>query len=817
MFRNYLLTAFRNLGRNKLYSCINIAGLSIGLALFVATQIITSYERNHDAFFPNAERIHAVYGIFKPDAGLGVRSNIGVQSTVAPLLRADIPGVESVARLLTREYLAQHEDRKFYQPIRFADPAFLDIFQLDFMAGDAATALQDPDGLIITASMAEKYFGDENAVGKVIRFNNKYELHVTAVIADLPLNSHFTTSIIVDEPLQMIATTAALARLSDFKLEGDWNNMSGSDITYVLLHADTTVQRIDSQLARLYEKHVPERHKEYLQTFELRSLTQLNLYPWEATGLPVMTSIEVLGLLILIIAIFNFTNLSTAQLLGRTREVGLRRVMGASRLQMFVQFMTESMALAGFALVLAVALISIVLPMLNDVTDKGIALDLFGQPQRLLWLCGLVVLVGGLAGSYPAWLIARGRTVMLLKGGMTQGRRPALVRSSMIVAQFAIALFMMICVGIIYTQNQMMNRSSDVFDRDRIVTLERMDRDEIKTKVETLRSEMERLPGVTAFAVSSQVPFEQDQSMGKFGLTPGDEANSFELYRISIDRNFLKTYDIELLTGRNFSEAYSDDILITDEEKNPVQGSVNVIVNGLTLAKLGFSQANAPGQRFYRFVQDGPTVEYRIVGVIPDANFLGFHNALKAIVFVNRPDIQRIASLKLKGESMPETLAAIDKVWGAQAPDFPIERKFLDDHFNDIYKIFRSINIALAGFASLAVLVASIGLFGMAAFMAERRTREIGIRKVLGANTGDIVKLLLLQFSQPVFIAILLASPLAYFSAGLYLNFFAERAALPWGLFIGAGLALLLLAWLTVATHAVRVAQSNPILALRYE
>lgn len=817
MFRNYLITALRNLGRNKLYSIINIAGLSIGLALFVAAQLITSYERNYDAFFPNADRIYAVYGNFQPDAGVGVRSSIGVQSKVAPLIEADISGVQAVSRVLAREYLAVYEDLKFYQSIRFADPAFPDIFQFEFIAGNALTALKDPDGLVITASTAERYFGNDNPLGKMIRFNNMHDLHVTAVIADLPLNSHFSSSIIVDLPTQMIATTAALEKLSDFKIEGDWHNISTSEITYVLLQEGITVEQVNKQLATLYEKHVPDRYKEFLAGFELRNLTKLNLFPWEATGLPVMASIDVLGLLILIIAIFNYTNLSTAQLLGRTREVGLRRVMGASRMQMFVQFLSESILLAGFASLLGLAIVGFALPFLNDVTGKGIALDLLGQPTHLLWLCALIIFVGSLAGCYPAWLISRGRTIMLLNGALTPGRRSGFIRSSMLVAQFAIALFMMMCAGIIYTQNQMIERSSQIFDRDRIVTLGRMDRDEIKEKADTLRNELEALPGVDAFALSSQVPFEQEQSMGKFGLTPADDSSSFELYRMSIDAGFLKTYDINLMMGRNFSDQYSGDILITDEEHNPVQDSVNTIVNELTLTKLGFTAENALGRSFYRYIEDGPGLEYRIVGIMPDINLMGFHNALKPVVFVNRPDNQRIASLKLKGNAIADTLSAIDRIWEAQVSNFPIERQFLDDHFNDVYKIFRGINMALVGFALMAVIVASIGLFGMAAFMTERRTREIGIRKVMGAEITDIVRLLLLQFSKPVIIAIFIATPLAYISAGLYLNFFAERAALPLGLFFSAGAFALVLAWLTVVTHAIRVAQSNPILALRYE
>ena len=817
MFRNYLVTLYRNLAGKPLYAFINIVGLSIGLALFVSAQLITSYERNYDDFFPNSGNIYAVYGIFQPDAGVGVRTSIGSQSKVAPLIKSDIHGVSYVARSLTREYLARHEDLKYYQSIRFVDPDFLKIFQFNYVSGDAEKALDNPDGLIITRSSAEKYFGEESALGKVIRVKNKHDLYVTAVIEDLPLNSHFSSSIISDTSMQMIATTAVLEKISDFQLEGNWYNMSSSDITYVLLQEASRVSDIDQQLDKLYEEHVPERYQRFLAGFELRALTRLNLYPWETTGLPVMASIDILGFLILIIAIFNYTNLSTAQLLGRTREVGLRRVMGASRWQMFSQFLAESTVLAAFALLLALGIITSALPVLNDISGKGVSLAVLAQPLNAVYMLLLVLGVGCLAGCYPAWLISRGNTIQLLNGSLAQGRRSELIRNAMLVAQFSIALFMIMGAGIIYTQNQMLERSGQLFDRDHIVTLERMSRDEIQARIDVLRNEFTRLPGVRSFTVSNQVPFEQEQSSGNFGHTAGDKANSMELYRMSIDTGFIRTYDLELLAGRNFSKAYTDDILLVDEDKNPIQDRVNTIVNEATLRVLGFSVDDALGKHFYRYVEDGPTVEYRIVGVMADTNFLAFHNELKPIVFVNRPENQRIGSLKIQGRLIPETLAAIDRIWETQVPEFPIERKFLDDHFNDMYRIFRGINLALVGFASMAIVVASIGLFGMAAFMAERRTREIGVRKVLGASIADIMRLLLLQFSKPVLIAICIASPLAWVAAGLYLNFFAERTEFPLTLLLASAFATLVLAWLTVASHAMRVARANPILALRYE
>lgn len=278
MLENYLTTAVRALAKNKLFSAINIVGLSIGLAVYVFSQLVADYERTHDGFFPDSERIYAIYAIIKADAGFGLRSSGGIQTSVRPLLAAEVPDIEVSARLIMREFLASYGDKKFYQGIRFADPAFLDIFRLDYIEGNGETALDDPAGVIMSESTARKFFGDESALGKVITFNNEHDLRVTAVFADIPTNSHFMSGIIVDQPLQMIGTTEALARIADWDIEGTWNNLNMGDVTYVKLPVGVAPETVNRQLAGLYDRHAPDRIKEFLGRFELRPLVDLNLF-----------------------------------------------------------------------------------------------------------------------------------------------------------------------------------------------------------------------------------------------------------------------------------------------------------------------------------------------------------------------------------------------------------------------------------------------------------------------------------------------------------------------------------------------------------
>jgi putative ABC transport system permease protein len=487
----------------------------------------------------------------------------------------------------------------------------------------------------------------------------------------------------------------------------------------------------------------------------------------------------------------------------------MRKTMGAGQRQLLTQFLVESLVITAIAMVIALAALEIIIPLLNNAANKALAINYL---QTLPWLVATTVLVGLLAGLYPAWLITRASPIDALRDSARKGKKGSKVRSVMIGGQFAISAFMLALVAIVFMQNEKVKESSYEFPRSEIYTLSRLNVDSIRDRLDTLRHELEALPNVDSVAYASQVPYEQNNSSRSVSVEPGDEAGKFNLQYMSMSPEFLDTYDIQMLAGRELSREISNDAEHEDSE------TVNVIVNEMALEKLGISSpAAAINQRFYNFSDDGAVPEFVIVGVAPTQNITGLFNAEKPWMYLYNPEYVRIGSIRITGGNMMDVVEQIEEVWDRVIPEYPMQGRFLDDTFNDIYNILKFMNMALAGFAFMAFSLALIGLFGLAAFMATQRTKEIGVRKVLGANSFQIARLLVWQFSTPVLWALAIALPAAYFASSVYLNFFADRIHSTIPVLLAAGIVATLLAWGTVAGHAIRIARANPVLALRYE
>lgn len=808
MLGNYLLLAWRQLMKNKLYAAINVLGLTVGMAAYLFSTLLVNYERSHDLFFANAERIYTAGSVFGPAATIGVNETDGIYTAFGPFIDEEIEEVEEVARTVRREFLLSHEDDHFYQQIRFVDPAFMRIFDFQFIEGDA-TALQAPSGVIITAPIAAKYFGAESAMGKVFTLDHGETLHVAGVIEELPTNTHFGSSLMSEHAIEVVAGLQALNNADGYQLEGNWNNLSSGDYTYMLLAPDKDEAWLQQSLDGVYDRHFPQEGRDFISGMRVRPLVEANTMLWDAVGLPVLDSIAILGLLVLVVAIVNYTNLATAQSLGRSREIGLRKTMGASRAQLVTQFMVESICVAIVAMALALLLLMVLIPAFNTALSKAVELDWIAQ---LPWLILSALSVGIAAGAYPAYLITRTKPIDALRDGSKQGGKGGLFRSAMLVLQFSISIFMLAMVMVMYLQNAKVENSSEIYPKSQIITLQRLNVESIQQRLPTLRNELLKVPGVEAVTYSSQVPFEGSNSQFTVSRELGDEPASFLMSQILIDEQFLSAYDIPLLTGRDLDEAISGDTL------RPDILSANVLVNELALRKLGFASAeSALGEEFYDFSPDREARAYRIVGVIPDQNFQGFHNQIKPTAFYMVPSRYRTASVRVQGFGMADSMQAVEQVWERLIPDYPMQGEFLQDAFFEQFQIFTGLSSVLGGFAFIAMALSMIGLFGLAAFMAETRTKEIGVRKVMGASSAQIVRLLVWRFSRPVMWALLLALPLAYLASGQFLQFFAERITQTEGIILGAGCVAVVFSWLIVGVHALRVAQANPITALRYE
>ena len=809
MFWNNVKIALRNLGKHKGFAAINITGLAIGLTIYVFGGLLVDYERTHDLFFENADRIYTIGATAAPELNVGVSKFNAVQSAVGPAIEANIPDVEAVARTLANEYLVSTGQDSFYETIRFSDPALLDIFDLDYIHGDSSV-LSSPTSLLIAESTAIKYFGKTDVVGEVVTLDNEFDFYIAAVVADLPRNSHFTSSPISEAPFELVAPIQALTRMQDFDVSGDWNNLSINNMTYVMLPPDLDGAWLRAQMDELYGRIVDEDRQRVIANFTVHPLSYANTAIWDLIGLPVITVVSLLSFLVLVVACVNYTNLATAQSLGRSREVGMRKTMGAGQRQLLTQFLVESLVITSIAMVIAIAALEVIIPLLNNAAGKAITIDYL---ETLPWLVATTVLVGLLAGIYPAWLITRASPIDALRDTARKGRKGSRMRSLMIGAQFAISAFMLALVAIVYMQNEKIKQSSYEFPRSEIYTLTRLNVDDVRERLDTLRHELEALPNVDSVGFSSQVPYEQNNSGWTISLQPGDAAGKFQLQYMSMAPEYFETYDIGMLAGRPLSRDIGND---TNLEGSEV---VNVIVNEMALEKLGIATpAEAIGRSFYNFDEEaGPIPEFVIVGVAPTQNITGLFNAEKPWMYMYGPGFTRIGSVRITGGNMMDAVEQIEEVWDRVIPDYPMQGRFLDDTFNDVYNILKYMNAALAGFAFIAFTLALIGLFGLAAFMATQRTKEIGVRKVLGANSFQIARLLVWQFSTPVLWALAIALPGAYFASSVYLNFFADRIHSTIPVLLAAGIVATLLAWGTVAGHAIRIARANPVLALRYE
>jgi putative ABC transport system permease protein len=809
MFWNNVKIALRNLRKNKLFAVINIAGLTLGMSIYVLGGLITKYEATHDAFFENSNKTYTLGSYVAPGLNVGVDQLNVVFSAVGPIVETELPDVEAVARTLRGEYLVSVGDNSYYETILFSDPELLDIFDFNYIDG-SNDALDNPSGILISETAAIKYFGETNVVGQVITLDNEFDYHVAAVIEDVPQNSHFNSSMIQEGTMDVVASIKALGPMRDYDEAGEWNNLSMGNMTYVMLPEVLDGEWLQTQLDSIYDRLVPEDQYEVISGFYVDPLQHANLAVWDALGMPVTTMIQLLSFLVLVIACVNYTNLATAQSLGRSREVGMRKTMGAAQRQLLSQFLIESLVIASIAMVAAIALLEIVIPLFNNASNKVMTLDYI---RTLPWLVATTGLVGLLAGLYPAWLITRASPIDALRDLARKGKKGTTMRAVMIGVQFGISAFMLAVVAIVYMQNEKVKDASYIFPRSEIYTLTRLGIEDVQDRLDTLRHELEALPNVDTVAFSSQVPFEQSNAQRSYSGTPGDEAGEFNVNRLRMTPEFLDAYDIPLLAGRNLSRDIANDEFHEDETE-----VLNVLVNELALARLGISSPqDAINKRLYDLDDENTLRELVIVGVVPTQNILGLFNEEKPWVFSYSAPSMRIASIRITAGNMMDTVEEIEGVWKRVIPDYPMQGSFLDETFDDVYNVLKYMNIALGGFAFVALSLALIGLFGLAAFMATQRTKEIGVRKVLGASSGQIARLLVWQFSKPVMWALMVALPAAFFASNIYLDFFADRIESPIVILLVAGVVAVVLAWSTVAGHAYRIACANPIIALRYE
>jgi putative ABC transport system permease protein len=801
MFKNYLKMTLRNLKKHKGYSFLNIAGLSVALASFILVLLFVQYEFRYERHHVNAKRIYRL--IVEQNLGDRVFRANSSPVPLAETLAQDLPEVEGFTRLypLGRVLVSYGENHFYEEGISFVDPGVLQLFTFPLIKGDPATVLAQKHSAVITEEMAEKYFGREDPIGKTLSldFEVKTDVIVTGVIKNHPRTTNIAPDILVP-----IRTVEDLMPNSE-RFFQNW--ISQQIQSYIMLPEEHSVPEMEQKIMGVFSQHISDDDRRELK---LEQLARSHLYSMgDEPGLIRTLAIFLsCGILVLVVACINFMNLSTARSANRAKEVGLRKVVGAGRRQLIRQFMGESIVYALISVVFAVVFALAAIPVLNQLTGQFVRPSDLGSSTIILVLLSATIFTGLISGSYPALLLSGLQPSSILRGRLTRGAKGSLFRKVLVVAQFSISIVLIICTMVIGRQLSFIHSKDLGFQKDQIVVI-RNQTGEPARNIEPLRTALMQNPRILGVAGSFQLP----SSIGRYNNVTWEgaqEGEKIELIHNAVDYDFLDTYGIKLVKGRNFSPEFPSD------EGIDYQQAGAVILNEEAVRRFGWTEPL--GKKVIQTYGDERIV-YTVIGVVSNFHFRSLRQSIKPMNLFLSTEHNNYVSIKLQGEDIPGTLAFIEKTWKRLYPELPIEHFFLDSMLERRYRSEERQRELFGYLSGLAVFIACLGLFGLAAYAAEKRTKEIGIRKVLGASTSTVVFLLSREFVFWVLAANILAWPVAFLVMDRWLRGFAYRIGMfsQIGWFILAALLSFGIALFTVGFQAIKAALADPVRSLRYE
>ena len=804
MFKNYFKTTLRNILRHKGYSFINIAGLAIGMACCILLVVYINSELSFDRYHENADRIYrlCVHNKIGGTELTGSASN----ANAAPALRDGYPEVANTVRFgwMSRP-VVKYNDKQFLETrIRYADDSVFDIFSWPMVKGDPRTALTAPYSIVLTEDMAKKYFGSEEPMGKILRFNDSEDYAVTGVIKNIPMNSHFLfnglcsfkTLYVRDETVSLILT--------------DWISFNFS--TYVLLQKGADYRELEKKFPALLEKHAGEqmRAKGADTEFFLQPLKEIRLYtPGRQGNDPILYIyiFSAIALFVLLIACVNFMNLSTARSSNRALEVGIRKVLGADRRRLIVQFLLDALILSSLSMVMGLILVEAGLSLISSLAGQPLALDVNEMPWLFPGIIGLTLFTGLLAGCYPAFFLTVFQPISVLKGDLKSGTSNSRLRGILVVTQFAISIILIIGTVLMINQLNYMRTRDPGFDKEHAAVLPMMD-NRIRDMLPVIKKELKSYHGVLNISASSTLPGWGTQINDKIpeGFT---QANTQLMDDVNVDIDFIPTMGLKITSGRNFSKAFG-----ADERES-------VIINETAVKRYGWKEPLGKMIKVYPPSGIGGWLPRKVIGVIKDVHIQPVTRTIEPLILSNVPDHRfnplRVFVVRIKPGDIKGTLDFLKRKWEALVPHMPFNSFFLDVSFDRQFRNIERSREILSYFTFLAIFIACLGLFGMASFTAERRTKEVGIRKVMGATIPSITLLLTKEFTRLVILANLFAWPIAYFVMNNWIRNFPYRTSIGvWSFILSGGIALVI-AWLTVSYRAIKAAAANPVEALRYE
>ncbi len=803
MWTNYLKIAWRNLLKHRTHSVVNILGLSMGIACCLLMMLWVRHELSYDQFHRKKDRIYRVVSTQK--TGDVVTTSVETPMAFASTFRDEFPEVERAIQF-GRGWsgVLQHGTGQYHESgLFFTEPAVFDLFDIEMTSGDPKTALSAKNSLVITETIARKYFGDENPLGKTMMFTfeGAQEFEVTGVVRPMPEQAHFH--------FDFLAPFASQPRYVEM-MSPMWQfNVIP---TYLLLKKNTDPLALEERLSGFVSRHYPEPLKQNTQ-LSLQALTDIHLnsrHEGEIEANGSMRSVwffSGIAAIILLIACINFMNLSTARSAERAREVGVRKTMGALKRHLVHQFFGEAFLIVFIAIGAALLLAKLLLPAFNGLTGKSLILWPGGSGWTLAALAGLGLLVGVVAGSYPAFYLSAFRPVKVLKGLTTSGRGVQQLRKFLVVGQFAVSVFFLIAIAVIYSQLSYLQNQPLGYNKDQVIYIRTPQRNE-PMNFEIWRRELTAVPGVLEATGVANVPGAGHELFPMQAHGEGmDLSARIEIVPNWVEHDFAETFELRFAEGVDF---------YPEMPREPVQ---TLIINETAARALGWKDG-AVGKELsvYRPDREEPLIKGRVTGVLKDFHFESLHVPLKPLVLTNQPVFNRtFIALRVDGADLPNTLAGIDEAWKKLAPEWPIELSFLDQSLAQLYAKEQQMG-RVAGYVTfLAIFIACLGLFGLAAYATEQRTKEIGIRKILGATAAGIVGLLSRDFLKLVLLAVVIGSPAAWYFMDKWLDEFAYRIGIGWWVFALAGLLCIGIAFVTVGFQSLKAALANPATSLKNE
>ena len=790
--------ALRNLFKNKGLSFINVIGLAIGIACCILIFLYVSYEQSYDKWHANGDRICRVLTI---DEALGVSSNlVGItMPALGPAMVDNIPEVEDVVRMQRygRNLISYGEKNLYSEDLHYAESTLFTVFDFKLLQGEKGEVLKRPYTAVLTESMAKKVFGNEDPMGKSFAVDNDTEnpIEVVGIMEDINQASHLN--------MDMVVSMVPSEQDSNFvQFLQSWQTIAMS--TYVTLNDISQEKSVEVKMDTLIRANdVGENFSVTLQPLADTHLDSAGILfdgmNQNKGNLTYIKTLSIIALFVILIASFNFMNLSTARSTKRATEVGIRKVLGAVRPQLIWQFLLEAIVMVFIAMILALFMVSFAGAVLDFPMGGDLALQMVLEPERLLILIGFTLLLGLLAGSYPAFMLSSFIPVLVLKGKFGSSSRGIWLRRILVVTQFAASIAMIIGTVIIYQQIGHLKTKDKGFNPEQVMNISLGD-PQLRERIEALQTEIEKHPNVLATGTSSSMP---GRGFGRRGIRPEGAAEDdvWIVSVMSINEDYMDLMGMEVLEGRGFSEEFR------------TEAARSVLINETMAASLGWDEAVNKNIRV-----GGPDSEpLQVVGLVKDFHFANMRHKIEPIVMSYREGANGVLSIRISTENITETLDHIESAWQKVNPNHPYEYTFFDEEFAEQYESDERFGGLAMSFTWLAIFVACLGLFGLSAFTAEQRTKEISIRKIMGASTTGLISLLSKEFAILVGIAAILAVPIAYLGMKDWLESFAYSIGLQWWVFVLSGLLAFAIALLTTSYHAIKTAQANPVEALRYE